>query len=111
MTLSSAYRGTMTVTLAGQLLTLALRQVTNPVKVSLIRRQLGLNEGDAILEARLVTPRRKPDAVKAGMKVNAFQWAGRSGQLRLEPYQDAIPGEWRDRYGDRLIFSWTSDEV
>lgn len=111
MTLSSTYRGTLTVAIGGESLTLAMRQVTNPVKISLIRRQLGLNEGDAILEARLVTPRRLPAAVKAGMKVNAFTWAGRTGQLRLEPYQDAIPGEWRDRYGDRLIFSWTSDEV
>lgn len=110
MTLSSTYRGTLTVAIGGESLTLAMRQVTNPVKISLIRRQLGLNEGDAILEARLVTPRRKPDAVKAGMKT-PLAWAGRNGIARLEPYQSSIPGEWRDRYGDRLIFSWTSDEV
>lgn len=110
MTLSSAYRGVSSVPFTTGSVTAAVRQITNPSRVSLIKRSLGLENADAILEARLVTPRRRPTTLKAGSKA-VFSWAGRAGVVTLEPYQDAIPAEWRDRYGDRLILSFSTDEA
>lgn len=90
--------------------TIGLRQVTEPVRVSLIRQQLGLNDSTVILEGRLLEPRRRPEALKAGHEA-PLNWGGRGGLARLEPYQGAITDAWRDKYGDRLLMTWRSDET
>lgn len=110
MSLASTYRQTLAITLGGETLTIAPRQVTNPSRVSLISEQLGLTKGTVIIEARLVTPLRLPATVKAGA-TGILTWAGRAGVARLEPYQGAIVNAWRDRYGDKLLLTWTTDEI
>lgn len=111
MTLSSSYRGGVTVAFnTGATVSIAVRQVTNPSRVSLIRRSLGLENADAVLEARLINPKRAPAALKAGAKAT-FTWAGRAGVVTVEPYQSSLPTEWRDRYGDRILLSFSTDEA
>lgn len=90
--------------------TLALRQVTNPTRVSLIQQQLGLTKGVVVLEGRLVEPLRVPSNVKAGSEA-LLSWSGRVGVARLEPYQSALTGELRDRFGDKVLLSWRTDEI
>jgi hypothetical protein len=86
-------------------MSIALRQVTNPARISLIQQQLGLDAAVVILEGRLIDPLRRPEALVAGRKA-PLTWAGKAGTARLEPYQGAITATWRDRYGDKLLLSW-----
>lgn len=90
--------------------TIALRQVTNASRVSLIQQQLGLNKTVVLIEGRLVEPLRTPSALRAGAKA-LLTWAGRVGVARLEPYQGALNDALRDRFGDKLLLSWTSDVI
>ncbi len=91
-------------------ITIALRQVTNPSRVSLIQQQLGLTKGVVVLEGRLVEPLRVPVNLKAGSEA-LLTWSGRVGVARLEPYQSALTGELRDRFGDKVLLSWRTDEI
>ena len=93
-----------------EVVTIALRQVTNPTRVSLIQQQLGLTKGVAVIEVRLVTPRRTPANLKAGSEA-LLVWSGRNGVARLEPYQGALPDVLRDEFGDKLLLSWRTDEI
>lgn len=113
MTLASRHRPVtvlafQTSASTSETVTIALRQVTNPAKVSLINQQLGLDGTRIILEGRLVDPLRRPDGLKAKHKA-PLTWAGRSGIAMLEPYQGAITDAWRDKYGDALLLTWASD--
>ncbi len=114
-TLTARYRPHTTLTFnpgssREETITVALRQVTNPTRVSLIQQQLGLTKGVAVLEGRLVDPLRTPSNVKAGSEA-LLSWAGRQGVARLEPYQGALPDVLRDRFGDKLLLSWRTDEI
>lgn len=91
-------------------MSIALRQVTNATRVTLIREQLGLTDSTLIIEGRLVSPLRTPATLKAGSTA-PLTWAGRNGIARVEPYQGAIVNSWRDRYGDKLLLTWTTDEI
>lgn len=88
----------------------ALRQVTSAARVAQLKEQLGLTKGVTLLEGRLVEPLRTPEHLRAGVEA-LLVWAGRTGALRLEAYQGAITDHWRDRYGDKLVFSWRTDEI
>lgn len=116
MTLTSSYRPTTTLVFnegdAGieASVDVAIRQVTNPAKISLIQQAAGLTNAAAILEARLVTPRRVPATVQPG-SLARLSWAGVNGRARVEPYASSLPDAWRDEYGDRIVLSFTSDEI
>lgn len=116
MTLTSSYRPTTTLVFnegdAGleASVTAAIRQVTNPAKISLIQQAAGLTSAHAILEARLVDPLRVPAAVTPG-SLARLTWAGVNGRARVEPYASSLPDAWRDEYGDRILLSFTSDEI
>lgn len=88
----------------------ALRQVTNPARVSLIQGQLGLTKGVIVIEGRMVTPRRVPESLRAGNEA-LLEWSGRAGVARFEPHQGALVGKLRDRYGDKVLLSWRTDEI
>lgn len=88
--------------------TAALRQITDPTRVTLLQQQLGLNASTLILEARLTSPKQLPSTVKAGHRT-AITWAGRPGIARLEPHQGNLATAWRDRYGDRILLSWETN--
>lgn len=90
-TLTARHRPTVTLafdidTGSEEEVVVALRQVTNPNRVSLIREQLGLTDATLILEGRLVTPRTLPGSVTAGA-VAELTWGGARGAARLEPPQ------------------------
>lgn len=116
VTLTSSYRPTTTLVFnegdAGleASVDVAIRQVTNPAKISLIQQAAGLTNAAAILEARLVTPRRVPSTVQPG-SLARLSWAGVNGRARVEPYASSLPSEWRDEYGDRILLTFTSDEI
>lgn len=97
-------------TFGSTLVTVALRQVTNANRISLIKQQMGLNKSEVILEGRMVKPRKVPSTIKAGSTAK-LTWAGVEGWCRLETYQSAIKDDWRDKYGDRIVFSFRTDNV
>lgn len=111
VTLAARRRRVFTLTFGTLTVDIAIRQVTNANRISLIQQQLGLNKSTVILEGRMVDPREVPDELSAGSPVAPFVWAGRQGMIRVEPYQSAITGAWRQKYGDRVVMSWRSDEV
>jgi len=88
----------------------ALRQVTEPNRVSLVVQQSGLTRVSAVLEGRLVKPLTKPPELKPGM-VAQLEHAGVTGVLRVEPYEDALTPRLRRRFGQKLLFTWRTDEV
>lgn len=90
--------------------TCALKQITNPSRVSFLQAQLGLEKTSLILEARLTSPKALPGAAKAGMRAQ-LTWAGRAGVARLEPYQYNVIAELRDTYGEKILLSWRTDEI
>ena len=106
----AAYRPTATLSIAGESLTVAVRQVTNPTRIALIKNQAGLDDADAILEARLVEPKSLPASVKAGMK-GEYTWSGRKGIVTLQPYETGLRSEWTAIHGERIYLAWDSDEV
>ena len=110
MTVTSRYRRATTITFDGDAITVALRHITSPTRISLIRSQLGLTDARALIEGRLVDPLELPAAIKAGATA-ALTWAGRSGLARLEPYEDALPDALRRRFGQRILLTWDTDEV
>lgn len=88
----------------------ALRQVTEPNRVSLIVQQSGLTKVSAVLEGRMVSPLVAPEGLQAGM-VALHEHAGVTGVLRVEPYEDALPDRLRRRFGQKVLFTWRTDEV
>ena len=111
MTLTSAYRPLTTLTFqtgpsTTEDVTCGLRAASTST-AQLLVQQLGLNASVVILEARLITPRRRPAALKTNHKA-ALTWGGRSGVATLLPHESAIPTRWRDTYGDKLLISWES---
>lgn len=90
-------------------ITAAVRQISGRQADS-IREQLGLNQATVLLQARLSSPKRLPDTVKAGHRA-ALTWAGRDGVARLTPYQYNLATQWRDKYGDSILLAWQTDEV
>src|SRR5690606_14663158 len=64
----------------------------------------------AVLEGRLVKPLTKPPELKPGM-VAQLEHAGVTGVLRAEPYEDAPTPRLRRRFGQKLLFTWRTDEV
>lgn len=113
MTLTSRHRPLTMLTFqtsasTSETVSIALRQVTNPGRISLIQQQLGLDATRLIIEGRLVDPLRRPAALKAKHKA-PLTWAGRDGLAILEPYQGALTSAWRDTYGDKLLLSWAGD--
>lgn len=85
--------------------TIALRQVTNPARISLISNQIGLGSAKVIIEGRLQSPKSRPAALKATHKA-PLTWAGRDGLATLEPYQGALLPGWESKYGEKLLLTW-----
>jgi len=95
---------------AAATLVCTVRQLTHSSRRSSLREQFGLNDAEIILQARLVSPKRLPGAVKAGMRAE-LTWSGRKGVARVEPYSEMLSNRFRDRYGEAIMLSWQSDEI
>lgn len=104
----TAYRPTASLTIGGATLEVAIRQVTNPTRVALISDRMGLDEADAILEARLVKPKALPASVKANMR-GEFTWSGRRGIVTLQPYETGLTAAWTSIYGQRVYLAWKGE--
>ncbi len=113
-TLTARYRPLTTLTFIGPgretAVTIALRQITSAGRVTQIQQQYGLTKGVVLLEGRLVEPLLTPSTLKAGDQA-LLAWAGRQGVARLEPYQGALNDALRERFGDKLLLSWRTDEI
>lgn len=88
----------------------ALRQVTEPNRVSLVVQQSGLTRVSAVFEGRMVKPLTTPEALTPGSEA-LHEHAGVTGVLRVEPYEDALPDRLRRRFGQKVLFTWRTDEV
>lgn len=110
MTLTSRHRPPTELVFPWGSVTVGLKQVTDPIRFSLVRQQLGLTASATIIEGRLIDPKHKPAQLKAG-ETAPLEWAGRNGMVRVEPYQGAITDRWRDKHGDKILLSWSTDEV
>lgn len=95
---------------AGESITVALHQITDPARIALLHQRLGLNESDAILEGRMITPLALPSTIVPGMRAN-LHLVGTLGVATLQPYHDHIPARWLPRYGQRIVLSWVSAEA
>lgn len=80
-------------------------RVASTATSQLLQQQAGLDASTVILEARLVTPVRRPASLISGRKAT-LTYGGREGIATILPYEGAIPLKWRDRYGDKLMLAW-----
>lgn len=110
VSLAARHRQVHTLVFGATSVDVALRQVTNANRISLIKQQMGLNHSEIILEGRMVDPRTVPSTMVAG-SIATLVWAGRTGLVRVESYQSVLVDSWRQLYGDRVVFSWRTDEV
>ena len=89
--------------------TAALRHITGR-GADATKEALGLSKSTVLRKARLISPKRLPNGVKAGHRAT-LAWAGRSGVARLTTYQYNLADAWRDTYGDAILLAWETDEV